>query len=764
MLRTAFVSTYAPHRCGIAIFTSDLAAIGEIESAEIAALHPQNGPEHYPPEVRHRIRREVLADYLAVAGALNDSGVEVVSIQHEYGIWGGDDGAYVLDFVRALRLPFVVTLHTVLRQPSRSQRRILTELVGYSAATVVMSRAAAVLLGQAYGIEPSRLRVIPHGVPSLSLVDPETVKPRLGLEGQAVILSFGLLGPGKGYELAIAAMPAIVAAVPSACYVILGATHPNLLATEGEAYREQLEALAAALGVSERVRFVNRFVDQAELGTWLQAADIFVTPYPDPGQIVSGTLSYAMSAGKAIVSTPYSYAREQLAHGRGRLVSATPEALAEGLTALLREPETRAALGARAYWESERMRWPRVGVEYRRVFDQAIASPATPAALARSPRRRIAERPLYPVNREHLEALTGPLGIWQHAQGIVPDPSLGYCVDDVSRALLVDLLHRHQLGWVTVRDSARRSLRFLEAAFDPESRRFRNFRDDTGRWLEDGEVAGRLSCGNGKAATGSQDSQGRALLALGRLLVEAPEEAAIVSARSLFRQALPAARELTSPRACALALLAADAAQASGERGETTAIFEILAGRLARAFATTADPEWPWPEAVLTYENGLLPQALLAAGRRLEDEGLSQTGLRVLDWLVRVQTSAAGWLTPIGNAGWWPRGGVRSHFDQQPVEAAGLLLAAEAAFYETRESRYRQTVELAYGWFLGDNELSLPLADPRRGGCHDGLTPGGVNRNEGAESTLMWLTALEHIRRLRARSRPGAVRTDGERG
>jgi glycosyltransferase involved in cell wall biosynthesis len=376
--KTAFVSTYAPHRCGIATFTHDLAtAVGQ---RDIVALHPVGGLTPYPAEVRHHIRRDELVDYLACARALNASGVEVVSIQHEYGIWGGADGAYVLDFVRALQMPVVATLHTVLLTPTQSQRRILTSLVDAATATVVMSETAAALLARVYAVDPTRLHVVGHGVPDLPFVAPDTVKPRLGLAGREVILSFGLLGPGKGYESAIAAMPAVVEAAPSAIYVILGATHPELIRREGEAYRRSLEATAASLGVTDHVRFVDRFVDKAELGTWLEAADIFVTPYPNMDQIVSGTLAYAMGAGKAIVSTPYAYARELLAFGRGRLVApGSTAALANAFIELLEHPGLRASLGRNAYEHSRGMVWSQVGVQYRRIFARA-ARPVLPVA------------------------------------------------------------------------------------------------------------------------------------------------------------------------------------------------------------------------------------------------------------------------------------------------------------------------------------------------------------------------------------------------
>jgi hypothetical protein len=347
----------------------------------------------------------------------------------------------------------------------------------------------------------------------------------------------------------------------------------------------------------------------------------------------------------------------------------------------------------------------------------------------------VADRPLYPVSRHHLDALGGPFGIWQHAAGIIPSEAFGYCTDDVARALQVDLLHRRELGWEAVRTTAWRSLRFLHGAFDPSTGCFRNFRAADGSWLE---------------AVGSEDSQGRALLALGVALAEAPEDAAVAHARTLFVGALPATRRVAALRATASALLGCSAALDGGLRGETQQAFEELASRLRRAFtAVELDRDWPWPEASLTYENALLPRALLVAGARLGDDDLRRTGLQVLDWLIRVQTTPDGAFSPIGSDAWWPRGAARSRFDQQPIEATAMILAAETAFHETGEERYRRVVEVAYGWFLGDNELGVPLADPVRGGCHDGLTPRGVNLNQGAESTLMWLTALEHVRGMR---------------
>jgi glycosyltransferase involved in cell wall biosynthesis len=376
MPKTAFASTYTPRRCGIATFTYDLAnAVGD---REIVALHPPDEAGSYPPEVRHRVRRDVLADYLIAARGLNAGSASVVSIQHEYGIWGGRDGEYVLDFVRALRKPVVATLHTVVRHPTPHQRFVLTGLIRASEASVVMSRSAADLLTSVYEVDPRRLDVIPHGVPELPLVRSDSVKPRLGIQGGAVILSFGLLGPDKGLESVIEVMPTVLAAVPSARYVIVGATHPDLVRREGEAYRVSLKERAAAMGVAHRVQFVDRFVSKAELGAWLTAADVFVTPYPNLEQIVSGTLAYAMSAGRAIVSTPYTYATELLGDGRGRLVEPrSPDALARAFIELLTNDEQRLALGRLAYMYTRSMIWPQVGAQYRRLFERvALAAGA----------------------------------------------------------------------------------------------------------------------------------------------------------------------------------------------------------------------------------------------------------------------------------------------------------------------------------------------------------------------------------------------------
>ncbi|MGH2511852.1 MAG: glycosyltransferase family 4 protein [Candidatus Limnocylindrales bacterium] len=371
-MRIAFASSYPPRRCGIATYTSDLGRASG--NREIVALTPPEHEAPYPTEVHHRIRRDVLDDYVRVARSLDNCRVNAVSVQHDFEIWGGPDGAYVLDFVHALNLPAVATLHSLVRHPSAGQRRVLHELTEATAATVVLSQAAAALLGRAYGIDPGRVQVIPHGVPDLPLVDPALAKASLELKDVPLLLSFGLLGPGKGYELAIEAMPAVVAAFPTARYVILGPTNPTLLRSEGERYRRSLEAKVRTLKLGEHVELIDRFVGKTELGRWLQAADIALTPYADPEQTVSGTLCYAMGAGKAIVSTPFAYAAELLAGGRGVLAKPDPTAVATALTDLLADSRRRTKLGARAHAYARDMLWPAVGAQYQELFDRVTGS------------------------------------------------------------------------------------------------------------------------------------------------------------------------------------------------------------------------------------------------------------------------------------------------------------------------------------------------------------------------------------------------------
>ncbi len=772
----AFVATYPPRQCGIATFTRDLRA-GVTQAAPpmprdaaiVAALEADGDALVYPAEVRWRLPADDRGAYRRLARELNRSGVGVVSLQHEYGIYGGPDGRHVLDLLDELQVPVVATLHTILRRPSDGQRAVLRQLADRASRLVVMTERGREILHATYGVAAGRIAVVPHGVPDLPLADPETIKPRLGLAGRQVVLSFGLLSPNKRIELVLDALARIVDRVPDVCLVVVGATHPEVRRRAGEGYRLSLLERVRQLDLERHVRFVDRYVDQAELIAWLQASDIFVTAYGSVEQIASGTLSYALAAGKAIISTPYEHALELLADGRGVLVPVDDAAaLADELGRLLTDHAARDELRQRAHAHGRSMIWQAVGARYRQIFaDVAAAERRAPAGrrlpvpipvlaarvpldrVPSSPSERLLRIPVPAVARRHLEELSDGIGVVQHAVGTTPDARHGYCTDDVARALLVDLRHSWVAPDPVTLASARRSMAFLEEAFEPHLGRFRNFRTSDGRWIEE---------------VGSEDCHGRAVQALGTAIAAAPDPRLREAALRLFRTALPATHGFRALRPWAYVILGCDAALGADGAHQTRRTLALLGARLAAAFPTAAGGTsvgpgaWLWPEPVVTYDNAVLPHALMVAGRRLGRPDWVALGLRVLRWLAETQTAPDGHLVPVGNQGWWRRGTRPARFDQQPIEATALLEAAAAAVDATGDPVWIELAARAYDWFVGANDLGVPVADPRTGGCYDGLGAGGRNTNQGAESTLCWLLAVERLRDLQGSLRSGALR------
>jgi glycosyltransferase involved in cell wall biosynthesis len=764
--RTAFVSTYVPRHCGIATFTRDLVSGLQQVAAGSPALSVvalERVGEHlpYPREVVHRLTADLPAAYRDAGQWLKASGADVLSLQHEYGIFGGPSGSYVLDLLDTAGLPVVSTLHTILAHPTAEQETVLREVVARSARLVTMSARGRAILTERYGADQRRIVVIPHGVPDFEGHDRDTAKAALGLTGSTLLLSAGLLGPGKNVELVLEAFARISEEVPNALYAVVGATHPEVQHREGERYRQRLMALATTLGIERRVRFVDRYLSDAELTTWLTAADVFVTPYRNAEQITSGTLAYALAAGAAVVSTPYEHAKELLRDGRGVLVPfEDPRTLAHALARLLSDEYARAELERRGRTFGQGMTWPNVARQYAQVFAQAAAEPVRMrrAAVQRSPVQRspvavMSRRPRalpseLPLARTHLQRLRTPLGIVQFAHETQPDRTHGYCTDDVARALLVDLRHGRLAPSAAISADLHGDLAFLWDAFDAGLGRFRNQRGADGRWLE---------------RVGSEDAHGRAIQALGETIARCEDRWAVLDARGLFAAALPASRDFAWSRPQAYAILGcaaalADPVSADRARGGLELLVGRLAGAVARAGA--ADPAWPWPESACTYDNGVLPEALIAGGAALGRPAVVELGTKLLEWLVSAETAPMGHLRPVGNHGWWRRGSRPARFDQQPIEAASLLFAAARAWEATGSERWAELAERAFDWFLGANDLGLPLADPASGACHDGLGAEGVNANAGAESTLVWLLAVERLRELR-QARSAALRRSG---
>jgi len=737
--RIAFIGNYSPRQCGIATFTTDLceAVAAEHRGATCIAV-PVNDSESgyaYPPKVRFELAEKDIDSYRRAADFLNINSVDLVSLQFEYGIFGGRAGSHILALLRELRMPIVTTLHTILREPDPHQRRVLEEVAALSDRVVVMSERGAAFLREVYRVSPAKIDLIPHGIPDLSFVDPGFHKDLFGVEGKIVLLSFGLLSANKGIENVIAALPAILAKHPNVVYFIVGATHPHVKQQDGETYRLSLQWLAQEKGVEGQIIFYNQFVTLEELVEFIGAADIYITPYQNPAQIVSGTLAYTLGAGKAIISTPYWYAEEMLADERGALVPfRDPAALAAQVIDLLDNEAKRHAMRKRAYMFGREMIWPQVARRYLECFARARAERRsfTPSAFTVKPLdKRPAELP--PLKLDHLRRMTDDTGMLQHAFFTLPNYREGYTIDDNARALMVSVL-ADELGHSEVSEMASRYLAFICYAFNRETKRFRNFMDYQRNWLE---------------ASGSDDSHGRTLWALGTLLGRSNTPGLQNMAGRLFEQALPAILTTTSPRAWAFALIGIHEylRRYEGDR-RAGQVRDELAGRLMALYQSHRSNEWRWYEDALTYCNAALPHALLMCGQWIPNHDMTQTGLESLSWLADLQRADVngGHFVPIGSNGFYRRGSECARFDQQPVEAQGMVSACLEAHRITGDKNWYKEARRAFDWFLGRNDLNLPIYDPTTGGCRDGLHPDRANENQGAESSLAFLQAVLELR------------------
>ena len=732
------LGNHTPRQCGIATFTSHLsdAIAGAFSNVDCFVVAMNDAGKHhaYPDRVRFEIAEADVAAYRRAADFLNVNRVDVVSVQHEYGIFGGKAGSHALALLRELRMPIVTTLHTILSEPDSFQRAVMDELTQLSERLVVMSAHGAKLLHDVHGVPERKIDLIPHGIPSVPFASQS--KDRIGVEGKSVILTFGLLSPDKGIEYVIDALPAVLARFPDTVYVVLGATHPHVKERHQETYRHMLETRAHRLGVDSNMIFHNRFVSQDELTEFLAAADIYVTPYLNAEQITSGTLAYAVGSGKAVISTPYLYARELLADDRGILVPwRDGAAIARAVVDLLANDAKRGAMRERAAAYGRNMLWPAVAQSYAQTFTRASADHADclrTRFVAKTLAKRRAELP--EVNLDHLQLMTDQTGMLQHALFSVPRYDDGYCVDDNARALLLMTLIEDagEGDRKVVRAMASRYLAFVSHAFNKERRRFRNFMSYSRHWLEE---------------RGSEDSHGRTLWGLGTVVGRSVDPGRQSLAGNLFHAALPAILDFTSPRAWAYTLLGVEE-YLRAFQGDTSvqSIRTTVAGKLLDVFQRTSRKDWPWFEDRLTYSNARLSQALIVSGSRMQHEAMTAAGLSSLEWLVQVQTSRDGYFAPIGTDGFFARGERKAAFDQQPVEASATISACQEAHRATGDNRWAERARQAFTWFFGQNQLQVALYDPGTGGCRDGLHADRVNENQGAESTLSFLLGLMEMR------------------
>lgn len=743
----AFVGDYVPRRCGIATFTADIceAIAGEFPDLKCIVGSVNDRPEgyDYPERVRFEFAEQEIDSYRRAAEFLNINNVEVLSVQHEFGIYGGPAGSHLLELLRAVHMPVVTTLHTVLAEPNTDQRAVMTELDALSNRFIVMAERARQLLESVYGVAPEKIDLIPHGVIDMPFMDSNFYKDEFGVEGKTVLLTFGLLSPNKGIEKVIAAMPAILAENPAVVYIVLGATHPNLVAAEGERYRESLEQLARDLGVADQVLFHNRFATLEELKEFIGAADIYLTPYLNEAQVTSGTLAYAFGAGKAIVSTPYWHAQELLAEGCGVLVPfADSGAIAAGVNALLSEPTRMTAMRKRAWKQGRDMIWPVVARRYMDSFRRARESMS--AVSAEPPARPAAgPLPMPELKLEHLFTMSDHSGIFQHAIYNVPNFHEGYCTDDNARAFIFTVLLDELRGpSPEVERLASGALAFLWYAFDGNTCRFRNFMSYSRQWLE---------------IHGSEDSHARALWAVATALGRSRNDGHRALCALLFQRGLPPVARFSSPRAWAFTLIAIHEylRTLSGDR-VVSQMRDTLTAMLVELYRANSAPEWRWFERIATYDNAKLSHAMILSGYWTSNGETLEIGLTSLRWLLDAQTTPDGHFAPIGCHGFWPRGGEKARFDQQPLEAHAMISACLEAFFVTRDEFWRTAARRCFDWFLGRNDLGQPLYDATTGGCRDALLQDHLNQNQGAESSLAFYLSWVELKRAEEREEAGS--------
>lgn len=737
--KIAIIGDYPPRKCGIATFTNDLyqsvTSLYPSVEASVVALNDLEDGYNYPPEVRFEIEEKNVASYQRAADFLNISNIDLVCVQHEFGIYGGAAGSHLLALLRELNMPVVTVFHTVLDRPSADQRRVMLELLQTSTRVSVMSHRAETLLTEIYEMAADRIDLIPHGIPNMPFADPNLYKDQFGVEGKNVILTFGLLSPNKGIEHLLNAMPSIVKEFPDTVYIVLGATHPNLIREHGEAYRLSLERLAKNNNVQKNVIFYNRFVELEELKQFIAAADIYITPYLNEAQITSGTLAYSYGSGKAVISTPYWHAKELLADGKGILVPfGDSGAIACEALGLLRDEPRRDRMRKNAYADGREMVWSSVAHRYMQCFERARSerSQLSPKIFAtKTLDQRLAELP--EIKLDHLRRLTDSTGILQHSVFMVPNRSHGYCTDDNARALLLMLL-LEELGHdqLAVKELVVTYTAFINHAFDPTTGRFRNFMNYDRTWVKD---------------PASEDSNGRALWALGTCVGRSNMSSLPTLAGQLFEASLSQSEFYTSPRAWAFTLLGThEYLRKFGENAQAKRLRDILTSRLVNCFQVIADSEWTWFENSLTYDNARLSHALILSGKETGQEDVFEAGLKSLRWLVAEQTAETGCFRPIGSDGFYTKGETRARYDQQPIEAQATISACLEAYQSTKDNFWFGHALLAFDWFLGRNDGGALVYDLNTGGCRDGLHAERVNENQGAESTLAFLISLAEMR------------------
>ena len=723
--RTAIIGNFPPRQCGLATFTRDMYvclkdALPDAEWDVIAMNDPGNSYA-YPADVTHELPQNDVAAYIRMADTLNGNGTQVLFVQHEFGIYGGPSGAYLLDMLDRLTMPVVTTLHTVLEKPNDEQKRVMEGLIRVSATLVTMARKGAEILKRVYNVPDSKIAIVPHGAPARPLRATNDFKAKLDLTGKKTLTTFGLLSPNKGIETVIAAMPEILSANPDAIYLVIGATHPHLLRNEGEKYRDSLKAMTRDLGVEDHIRFINAFVNDDELIEILQASDVYVTPYLTETQITSGTLSYALALGRPVVSTPYWHAAEALAGGVGILCPFhDTAAFARAISGLLTSDEKREAMTRRAYMYGLSSRWSAVAEAYITRAEEDVRRLSVAEAEKTMPTRSFTTlRPAV----DAIQRMSDDTGFYQHGKYRLPDRAHGYCTDDNCRALQL-LARQSSLGRLSP-DLAKLAYvyaGFVHHAWTGEG--FRNFMSFERKWLDDG---------------GSDDCCARTLEALIETARSELPADIRTWATDLAQRAIAVSHQWTSLRSVAIVVKALSRDfGVVGSPQDVQAAIRHHGHVLHDHYKRFARPDHPWLEPALAYDNARLAEGLIIAGSFLSDADMLKDGLGALEWLMKQQTvPVKGCFMPVPTSRFKEDGQVHPLYDQQPIEALASIEACLTAARITHEPEWQDEALRAFAWFEGDNSQGIPLVTPD-GGCFDGLTPHGCNQNQGAESILAW--------------------------
>ena len=733
--KIAFISDYPPRKCGIATFTQDLrnAFNSQYPHSDTFIISVNDTPEgyNYPPEVRFEIQHNDLSSYRNAADYLNFNPADVLSVQHEFGIFGGNAGSYLLTILREIKIPIVTTFHTILKDPDKEQMKVMKDLIHLSSRMVAMTETGKEFLVNIYGVEPSKIDIIPHGIPDMPFVDPNFYKDQFGVEGKNVLLTFGLLSPGKGIENVLKALPSVISKYPDTVYIVLGATHPNLIRQQGESYRLTLERLANDLGINKHVIFYNRFVSLEELKEFLGAADIYITPYLNEAQITSGTLSYAFGCGKAVISTPYWHAKELLSDNKGILVPFNdPIAIADAIEQLISNETLRHSIRKRAYIMGREMIWSNVAHLYMESFIKARKSKLSDGRIKLRIKTLDEENFNLPkIKIDYVKKLTDQTGIIQHSKYSIPNFHDGYCLDDNARALILTVLFE---GTSFYDDDAKNLQEiyasFINYSFDEKLKLFRNLLSYNKNWIE---------------KIGSEDSNGRAIWALGTVINRSKNQQLQNWAVDIFIRAITNVEKFTSPRSWAFILLGLTEylSKFGGDRF-VSQLRDEFEKRLINIYRIVSTNDWKWFEDYLTYSNAKLSLGLLASFSSSGNQEALTIGLDSLKWLCQIQKSPLGNFAPIGNDGFYHRNKKRAWFDQQPIEAFATVYATLKAYELTKDKTWLNEARMAFEWFLGRNDNQISLVDHNSGACRDGLHIDRVNSNMGAESTLSYLLSL----------------------